>query len=194
MNPVEIAAACCTLGYVLLAARGSVWCWPLGIAGAILYIIFDLQLKYYQDALLQCYYVAAGCYGWFWWNKNITAKIIPYTSVPYARLSIPLVLCTLLIVPFGWIFSKLGNAYSYLDAATTLFSFLATWYTARKVLQSWLLWIVINLVLAIQYHLKEAHISSALYLLMAGIAVYGYTQWKQSSLPLPAPKAPVKPL
>lgn len=194
MNPIEIAAAACTLGYVVLAAHGSIWCWPFGIAGAILYIAFDFQLMYYQDALLQCYYVAAGIYGWYYWRSSASTNTAPYSSVSTLKILPPIALCSVLVLPLGWAFSKLGNAYSYLDATTTLFSFLATWYTARKVLQSWLLWIAINLVLAVQYHLKVAHITSALYLLLAGIAVHGFIRWKQNSLPLPAPKVPAKPL
>ena len=57
--------------YVLLAARGNVWCWPAGIISSALYIYINIYHRLFQDAILQTYYVAAGFYGWWLW-KNPT--------------------------------------------------------------------------------------------------------------------------
>ncbi|MCS6934378.1 MAG: nicotinamide riboside transporter PnuC [Chitinophagales bacterium] len=179
MKLLETSAAVCTLLYVWLAARGIIWCWPFGIAGAVLYIIFDVHVKYYQDALVQTYYVFAGIYGLYYWKTHSNTFADVYVSRPLKEMWLPVALCAVLVLPFGYLFSALGNAYSYLDSATTLFSFLATWYTARKVLQSWLIWILVDVALAIQFLLKSAYITSSLYLLLACMALYGYAQWKQ---------------
>ena len=146
MNPVELAAALFGVLYVILAVRSNALCWIAGIASAVLYIVFDLQLKYFQDAILQTYYVVAGFYGWYLWTRisepsplggNGKLTIVTYSI---SKLFPFLLLGTVLSPVFGYLFSKLGNAYSYIDAFTAVFSFIATYLTAKKIIENWISW------------------------------------------------------
>ena len=80
----------------------------------------------------------------------------------------------------GFLFAKIGNSYSYFDAGITVFSFIATWMTAKKILQNWLYWIVIDLVAATVYFAKDLRATSALYVLFAIVALYGYREWQKN--------------
>ncbi len=186
MNPIEIAAAVFGVLYVILAVKSNPWCWIAGIISAFLYIIFDIQLKYFLDAILQTYYVAAGVYGWYLWTSasiqtnGDEASKLPISTHSFRQL-LPLIILGLALVPLlGYTFSKAGNANPYIDSATAVFSFIATYLTAKKILQSWQMWVAIDLVLIVQYFLKNAYVTSGFYLFLTVMAVYGYFEWKKS--------------
>jgi nicotinamide mononucleotide transporter len=183
MSALEISAALFGVVYVLLAIKGNAWCWPAGIISAALYIVFDIELKYFLDAILQCYYVLAGFYGWYLWTQSRERDAMKsdntITSFPLQKLFPFLLLGTVLTPALGYVFAKAGNAYPYLDAATAVFSFIATYLTAKKVLENWLMWVFIDLVLIAQYAIKQAYITSGFYAFLAAMAVLGYLEWKK---------------
>ena len=177
---LEYAAVVFGVVYVLLASRGNVWCWLAGVISSALYIYINVTHQLFQDAILQAYYVVAGFYGWWLWSKKGNAE----DEVSISSFSLPqnlkLIFFGALLVPvFGFVFAKLGNSLSYFDAAVTVFSFIATWMTAKKILESWLYWIVIDVVAAIMYLIKDLRATSCLYLFFSVVAVYGYFEWKK---------------
>lgn len=162
--------------YVVLASRNIIWCWPAGIISSALYIYINLYHALYQDAILQSYYVFAGFYGWRVWNQEDQSDIHSYSGVQSGQL----MLAGAILVPvFGFAFSKFGNSLSYLDATVTVFSFIATWLTAKKILQSWLFWIAIDVVAAVMYFIKGLQATSGLYVFYAVVAVYGFVEWRR---------------
>ena len=186
MTPLEIAAVFFGVLYVILAIKSNVWCWPAGMISAALYIVFDLQLKYYQDGILQAFYVLAGVYGWVLWTKKKEESAAPRTDLHSRTFKqmMPLLVAGLFLFPVaGYAFSKFGNAFSYLDAFTTVFSFIATYFTAKKVLENWIMWVILDIVFVLQYFLKDAYLTSGLYLFLTLMAVYGYYEWRKQLNP-----------
>lgn len=180
MKWLEISAVAFTVIYVILAIKGNPWCWIAGIIGAALTIIFDLQLRYYQDAVLQTYYVGAGIYGWKQWTKRKdTSDSFTVFSVDLNFFAPWLFIGFILTPLFGFIFSQLGNSFPYVDAFTTVFSFIATYLTAKKILESWLMWMVIDTVFIVQYFLKDAYWFTALFIFLTIMAYIGYSGWKK---------------
>ena len=177
---IEYAAVLLGAIYVVLASRNIIWCWPAGIISSLLYIYINLFHTLYQDALLQTYYVVAGAYGWWVWTKKESnedsADIVSCSLSQILKL---LLLGVILVPLFGFAFSRLGNALPYLDASVTVFSFIATWMTAKKILQSWLFWIVIDVAAATMYYLKGLHPTTGLYLFFTTAALYGYYEWRK---------------
>lgn len=182
INPIELSAVVLGVLYVLLAARGNTWCWLSGIGSALFYIVFAWQKNYYLDMVVQVYYVLAGGYGWYSraqaHDKNVS-KYFQVNTVSISSLLFGLAVSMVLVLPAGYYFSGLGNAYPYLDAATTIFSFYATWLTIQRVLYSWLIWVFVDVVMAVQYTLVEGYMTTGLYLFFTVMAVYGYWSWKQ---------------
>ncbi len=180
---LEYLAVALGVVYVLLATRSNVWCWLAGILSSALYIYINLTHQLFQDAILQTYYVVAGFYGWWLWRKPTSAvseeKLAPVISYP-AGQNFKLIIGGVLLVPvFGYVFSKLGNSLSYFDSAVTIFSFIATWMTAKKIIENWLFWIVIDVVAAVMYYIKHLELTAVLYIFFAVIAIYGYFQWRK---------------
>lgn len=177
---LEWMAVLTGLLYVLLATGEDVWCWPFGILSSAIYIYINLGGHLYQDAILQSYYVLAGLYGWWAWSRPQAAVTTLHVHrLPLARHLPWFATGVVLTLLCGYLFSKVGNSYPYVDAAVTVFSFIATYLTARKVLENWLYWIVIDLVAAPMYYLKELRLTTGLYLFFAVVAYYGYRQWKK---------------
>lgn len=168
--------------YVVLAAKGDLYCWAAGIVSSALYIYINIYAHLYMDAILQTYYVLAGLYGWWLWSNNPTTDAATGGVRSYTlKHQTPLLLLGCALSPvLGFLFAKIGNSYSYFDAAITVFSFIATWMTAKKILQNWLYWIVIDLVAAALYFAKDLRATSVLYVLFAMVAVYGYREWQKN--------------
>ena len=182
---LEYTAVVFGIIYVLLASRSIIWCWLTGIISSALYIYINIYHHLFQEAILQTYYVVAGFYGWWLWNKKGNAKDEISINSFSLQKNLMLIFFGALLVPiFGFGFSKLGNSLSYFDAAVTVFSFTATWMTAKKILENWLFWIVIDVVAAVMYFVKGLHATSGLYIFFSIIAVYGYFEWKKELNPL----------
>lgn len=168
-----------TLLYIIFASKGDLWCWPMGIAASAIYIEINIVNNLFQDAILQFYYVLAGLYGWWMWNRkdhHEERNIISYTF----RQNLPLIVGGAVLVPvFGYIFSKVGNSLSYYDSAVTVFSFIATWMTAKKIIQNWLFWIVIDALAAVMYAIKGLYPTAILYIVLSALALYAYMEWNR---------------
>ena len=187
---LEYTAVAFGIIYVLLATRSIIWCWLAGIISSAIYIYINIEHQLYQDAILQTYYVVAGFYGWWLWSSP--TQTLPQGEGLNTKFALPiisfsrpqnfkLILLGAVLVPvFGYIFSKFGNALSYFDATVTVFSFIATWMTAKKILENWIFWIVIDLIAAVMYFIKGLHATSFLYIFFSVIAVYGYFEWKKN--------------
>ncbi|MCX6198231.1 MAG: nicotinamide riboside transporter PnuC [Bacteroidetes bacterium] len=189
-NWLEYAGVFFGIIYVLLASRSNIWCWLAGIISSAIYIYINVTHQLFQDAILQTYYVVAGFYGWWLWsspsqtfpqgeglNAKTNSGVISFSLQQNAKL---IFFGSLLVPVFGFVFSKLGNSLSYFDSTVTIFSFIATWMTAKKILENWLFWIVIDLVAAVMYYIKHLELTSALYVFFALIAIYGYFEWKKT--------------
>jgi nicotinamide mononucleotide transporter len=80
-----------------------------------------------------------------------------------------------------------GSEMPYLDAATTAASFVATWMLARKIIEHWLIWVVVDLVSMIMYFYKaiifdnsgDLYFYSFLFLVYTIGAIWGYKQWQK---------------
>ena len=180
-NWLEYAGVAFGIIYVLLASRGNIWCWLAGIISSALYIYINITHQLFQDAILQTYYVVAGLYGWWLWSKKGNdEEVLRIQSLSLQENGILIFFGALLVPVFGFVFSKLGNSLSYFDSAVTIFSFIATWMTAKKILENWLFWIVIDMVAAVMYFIKHLEPTAALYIFFALIATYGYYEWKKT--------------
>ena len=183
INPcVEYTAVVFGVVYVLLAAKGNIWCWLAGIISSAIYIYINLVSNLFQDAILQTYYVFAGLYGWYLWQNN-SLQADSFYVVSLSRMQhVKIIGAGILLVPIlGFLFSKLGNSLSYLDSAVTVFSFIATYITAKKILESWLYFIVIDIVAAVMYYINHLELTSGLYLFYTFAAMYGYYEWRKVS-------------
>jgi nicotinamide mononucleotide transporter len=181
-NYIEILGVVTSLAYLYFSVRQIIWLWPFGILSAALFILIFFSSKFYADMGLQVYYLGVSVYGWFYWTRTSG----PGQSRPVLRLkaSMGLVLAFLILVFLLIIVFILKNYTDsdvpWGDAFTTAASIIATWMLARKILEHWLLWIVIDVVAACLYIFKGLYPTAFLYIVYSVIAIVGYKQWKLS--------------
>lgn len=178
---LEWIAVAFNVGYVILAARENAWCWPLGIVGSGLSIWLFIHAQLYAESVLFTYYVFMGFYGWYQWiGKRTDDNALKIIDWPWKK--------HILFLIIGYLFTFLlfltlktftDAKMPLLDSFTTIFSFIATWMTAKRVLENWIYWIAIDALSVYLYYSRGLDIYSLLSFVYTGMAIYGYYNWKK---------------
>ena len=131
-----------------------------------------------SESILNVYYMAMAVYGWFQWRsgRGDSGRLIRRWSI--ARHVVLILIVGALIPIWGFVMKTQFNAdYPYLDAFTTLFAVTTTFLVARKVLENWLYWIVIDVVAIYLNYVKGLELTAALFALYVVLATVGLWQW-----------------
>jgi len=185
-NQVEIIGALLGVSYVILSVRQSILTWPAGILTSAFYIFVFLKSGFYAYMGLQVYYVLISLYGWYFWMKGNRKDEKRQSSV--GRLNfrsgmILLVFTSLIFVLIHFMLNKFTDSrIPVTDSILTAFSITATWLLARKILENWLLWIMVDAVSAIVFSVKGMWPTSVLYFIYTVLAVSGFLKWKKSMI------------
>jgi len=183
-NYVEVLGVITSLIYLYFSVRQIIWLWPFGILSSALFILIFFSSKFYADMGLQVYYLGISIYGWYFWlhgsNTNAGNEKPPIRRIT-RRLTWQLSAVGLVLF-FGIvaILKYLTDSdVTWGDGFTTAASIVATWMLARKILEHWLVWILVDAVAAALYFYKGLYPSTALYIIYSVIAILGYFQWKK---------------
>ncbi len=145
-------------------------------------IALFIDAKLYSEAVLYLFYVVIGFYGWYHWSKKkggglqASMRIIDW---PWTGHLVVLVLGAMLVLPLGYFMEQMQANNPYLDAATTVFSFIASYMQARKILSSWYYWIVLNAISIVLYSIRELPIYAALAALYLVLSFVGWQAWRK---------------
>ena len=182
-NYIEITGAVLGVLFLYFEIKQSAWLWPTGILTSLFYIFIFYQAQFYADMGLQVYYVAMSIYGWYYWLRGSAQS--PNHDLPIVRLSSKLasILGLLTIAVFFAIVYVLMNytdsSVPYWDAFTTALSITATWMLARKIIEQWGVWIVVNIVSLGLYIYKGLYPTVVLFAFYTVLSFVGYYQWKR---------------
>lgn len=189
MSWVELIGTVLNLGCVYLASRARTLNWPVGIIGSVFYIALFYQLRLYSDLGEQIYFVLTGFWGWWLWSwgvKKDEAGEVGYDTPRHNFMSLVAVIVgSLLLARF------MGNVHLYLpalfpqpadypfwDAFTTVMSFVATILMARKRIECWYLWILVDIIGIWLYWTKGVKFISLEYVIFLVLATRGLFDWK----------------
>jgi nicotinamide mononucleotide transporter len=177
---VEWIAVALALAYVLLAIRQNRWCWPAAAASAAIYLVLFARGGLPMQAALQVFYVAMAAYGWHAWRSAHGEPAELRVRTWPRRWHLPAVAAVLLATALNVALLP-GDSGPFVAGADSLVawgSVFATWLTARKVLESWLYWIVFDLVAAILYFAQGFHATTGLFVLYIVLAIRGFVAWR----------------
>ena len=184
LTPLETAGFASGLLYVLLAARESAWCWAAGLVNVAAFFAISYKAQLYSDMGLQVLYLALTLYGTYMWlfggskQKNEQLHISKTNRKTWTALLLLSLLGTLLM---GYLLNHHTDTdVPYWDALTTALSIAATWMTARKKLENWLIWIFVDPIYVGLYFYKGWYLSSLLFVIYTLIAIAGYFAWKRT--------------
>ena len=179
---LEYAAVALGLAYLVLAIRERRGCWIAGGAASAMFLVVFWNTGLFMQAALQLYYVGIAVHGWFYWGKDGADGAAPVVRhrlrrhLFYAGAWILLASLSLAVLPGA------STAESTLDAISSWGGVLATWMVARKELEAWLYWIVIDLLTAVLYLRSDLLPSFALYLVYTGLAALAFIEWRKHYL------------
>ena len=183
-NWLEIVGLISGLLCVWLLIRENVLTFPLGLIYAVVTVIVVARANLFADVILNLYYVVMNAYGWYFWvygaRERRRSDVLLVAWVPtnqWPAIAAVIVLGTVLM---GVFFSTQTSAsLPYPDSFTTVASFVAMWMSARKYLESWILWLVIDVVQVGLYVVKGIEAYALLYLIYLFMAVYGWLSWRR---------------
>jgi nicotinamide mononucleotide transporter len=170
------------LVYVILAGRGNAWCWVFGFCGTIFQCIVCMDANLKSDAALQIYYAFSAIYGWYMWRQhNADGSVgVPIQSYPLSTHAKIMLLGACIALPLALYWSS--AAFRYEDAFLAVFSVATTILTARKVIESWLYWLVIDGFYALIYFERDKYMLSALSVIYFIFSVRGFIMWKKQRI------------
>ncbi len=181
MNWIEIAGFIFGVAGVWLTLRENVWCFPIGLVNVLLSLFLFYQQKLYADALQQFVYIILLSYGWFYWitgnNSQKQLKISNSNSNLLFLCLVTFLLCTLIL---GTLLSQYTDAtFPWLDSTATSLSFVAQWMIAKKKIENWLIWMVVNIMYIGIYIYKDLWLYSLLFFIYLLLAISGYLTWRK---------------
>ncbi len=180
----EILAVVLAIAYLVLAIRQNIWCWAAAAVSALLFLFVMYRANLYMQSALQLFYLGMAVYGWWQWRKggddSPELKVSTW-SLRHHAMAIGLVL--LLVLISGELLSRNSDAaLPHIDAFVTWGAIVATFMVARKVLENWIYWFVIDAVSVGLYLSRELVFTAALFVAYLVLIVIGYRTWRASML------------
>lgn len=182
MTLIEIVASISGLICVWLTIKQNVWSWPVGLVQVALYIYIFIGVKLYSDAILQVFFIVTSLYGWYQWLRGGENKTELKVSIMKTGPLVTTFGLTLLIASI-WGYAMhvfLGAAAPYPDAFIMVASIVATYLMAKKKVDCWKFWIVVDIVAIGVYAYKQLYITSGLYAVFLVLAFRGFNEWRKS--------------
>lgn len=179
---LEIVGTIVGLIYLWLEYRASIYLWIAGIIMPAIYLFVYYQAGLYADFGINVYYLLAAIYGWMAWRigKGKQATELPITSMPRGYWLGLFLVFLLVFGGISWVLVNYTDSTVPLtDSFTTALSVIGMWMLARKYLQQWWVWVVVDVISAMLYVYKELYFTSILYALYAIIAIFGFLKWKK---------------
>ncbi len=182
MFSLELVAVILTLLAVILTVRQIIWCWPLGMISVALYAVVFYAVRLYADMGLQGLYFGLAAYGWWAWLHGGEDHDELEVSLTSSRTRLWLLLAaTLGGILLGQTLTRLTEAsLPFMDSMLTSFSIAAQWMQTRKLLESWLVWLAVDVCYVGMFLYKELYLTAGLYTVFLVLAAIGFAQWRRS--------------
>lgn len=177
----EALAVVLAIAYLLLALAENTLCWYAAFASTAIYTLLFWNVSLVMESLLNLYYMAMAVYGWYQWRRggqgHSGVAIQRWPLIQHLWAIGGVLLAALLS---GYLLSNnTGAAWPYLDSFTTWASVFTTWMVAKKVLENWLYWIVIDAVSIVLYLDRGLYLTALLFVAYVVIALFGYITWRR---------------
>ena len=183
----ELAAVLLAIAYLLLAVREQLLCWYCAFISTAIYTAIFWDVRLLMDSALNVYYMAMAVFGWYQWKYGGRSQSegddrpsgVAIQSLSRSQHAVIIVSIALLSLISGYLLSEHSQAaWPYVDSFTTWGSVITTYLVARKYLENWLYWIVIDSVAIPLYLDRGLSLTALLFAAYVLIAIVGYISWK----------------
>ena len=184
---VELIGTLFGLISVYFASKANILTWSTGIVNEIFLFLLFFQVHLYADMFLQVYFLVVTIYGWYNWNTTtVENKIAAISSAARWLTAVIIIIVSLLsglyiknIHLYLHDYFKIAAAYPFTDSFVMVLSIVATVLLAKKKIENWHIWILVDAICAILYFKKGVYFLSLEYLIFLGLASYGLYNWKK---------------
>lgn len=180
ITPLELAGFIFALLYSLFASYEKPWCWPFAIisTGIFTYLFFKDNVK--LQGSLQLFYLLMAFYGWYeWLYGKRNSQELRVISFPVNKL----LLIGAIGIPVTAAGALLNQHYNadmpWLDSIITVYSLIGTWLMAKKVIQNWFIWMIVDPLSVLFFASRGRYLIAFLFLLYTLIAIFGYFKWRK---------------
>ena len=180
---LELFAVIMNITSVVYAKRNNILVYPTGLIGTGIFVYILLNFSLLGDTIINAYFFSMSIYGWYFWSRKKDEVFVNQVStinrneIKYLFI---LAISSLIFIYFVYdYFDKWNNWTAYVDNITTAIFFVAMWLMARRKIESWIFWIIGDLITVPLYFYKGLTISSIQYIIFLILAVLGYISWKK---------------
>lgn len=183
-SPWEAAASLLGLAYLLLAVRRNLLCWLCAFVSTSIYIALFVKASLYMQVLLNVFYLVMAVYGFIDWRRGRTesgdVRIESWSVNRHVTVAVLVIIASALN---GWALSRWTDSPApYLDSFVTWGSIVTTWMVARRIIENWLYWIVVDAAAAWLYFSQGLLATTLLFIIYLGIVVRGYFVWRREQV------------
>ncbi len=181
MSWLEAVAVALGVVYLLLAVREDIRCWYAAFVSSAISVYLFWNVALLMESALNVYYVGMAVFGWWQWRARGPTQPLVVTRWGWQRHVVVVLLIVLLSALSGTLLQQNTEAaWPFVDSFTTWGAVITTFLVAKKVLENWLYWIVIDAVAIVLYAERGLYLYALLFIAYTVIAVVGYRQWLQT--------------
>ena len=180
-NWIEITAVILAILYLVLAVKQNILCWVAGIMSSVLYFFIMQSAGLYMEAYLQVFYVIMGFYGFSQWRAGDTNNTIFVVNTwsKYQHITAILIILVLSLLSGVLLEKYTDAALPFLDALVTWGAVVATYMVAKKLLENWIYWFVIDATSIFLFIARDLWLTAALFMIYIVIIYFGYQSWNK---------------
>lgn len=181
MSLWEITAVVLGISYVILAAKELQWAWPFAFFSTFIYTLLFWDGALISSSVLNFYYMFMAVYGFMLWKKDASGEQLAISRWRVKKHIFIILFGVLGAMVIGYLSQTYADAkFAYLDAFVMVFSMIATWMLANKILENWIYWMIIDSA-AIVLYWKSGYLATIiLFVLYVILAFYGYASWRKA--------------
>ncbi len=178
----EIVAVLAAIAYLLLAIRQNIWCWLFAAVSTAIYIGIFIAAKLYMESMLNAFYFVMAIYGWYVWTTGRSdGHRRPVVIWPLRTHAIAITGIVVASAISGFLLkTETDAALPYIDSLTTWFAIWGTFLVARKVLENWWYWLVIDIASVMIYWSRDLELTSMLFIVYVILIPFGLVSWTKS--------------
>ena len=181
VNPLELAATLVTLACVILGVKRSLWQFPVGIVGTAIFFVVVLQGRLYANAALQVFFVFVQAYGWWYWLRGDKGRRPLIRRANAVHVAISVVISLILAAIGSWALTEWTDYdLSLTDASTLSVSVVAQYLLDRKYLETWPVWLIVNVASVWLYSQAGMWLFTTLYVFFFFNAFWGWYEWRKA--------------
>jgi len=178
ISPAEAVGAALGLVYLVLVIAQNRLAWLAALASTALYLVVFYRARLYMQAGLQVYYIAIAVYGWHAWRRRADGAALPVSRAGWRVQAAGLAAVLLASgASASYLARETGSAEPLLDSLTTWSSVFTTWLVARKKIDNWAWWLVVDALIVVLCWRGRLYASMILYGLYLGLVLLGWRSW-----------------